>query len=87
MRLCYISVLSALVTAPLGSVAKPPSSPWDDMHIQHSWDNIPSDWEDHGHPPSGTTINLYVALQPQHEDAMVDALYEVSDPDHPRHVH
>ena len=87
MRLHHISVLSVLVAFPLGSFAKPLSPPWDDMHIQHSWGDIPSDWEDHGHPPFGTTINLYVALQSHHEDAMVDALYEVSDPEHPRHVH
>ncbi|KAH9165153.1 subtilisin-like protein [Lactarius sanguifluus] len=38
-------------------------------------------------PSAGTTIDLYIALNPRHENALVDALYEVSDPKHPRHVH
>ncbi|KAH9015938.1 subtilisin-like protein [Lactarius deliciosus] len=38
-------------------------------------------------PSAGTTINLYIALNPRHENALIDALYEVSDPKHPRHVH
>ncbi|KAF8259419.1 subtilisin-like protein [Lactarius quietus] len=69
----------------LRSLAKQLSPPWDDMRIHHSWDNVPTDWEDYGHPPSDTTITLYVALQSHHENALIDALYEVSDPEHSRY--
>ncbi|KAH9009121.1 Pro-kumamolisin, activation domain-containing protein, partial [Lactarius hengduanensis] len=55
------------------------------MHIKHSWNAVPRNWESLGHPPSGTTIDLYIALKPRRENALVDALYEVSEPRHPRY--
>ncbi|KAH9164296.1 subtilisin-like protein [Lactarius sanguifluus] len=55
------------------------------MHVKHSWNAVPRNWESLGHPPSGTTIDLYIALKPQRENAVVDALYEVSEPGHPRY--
>ncbi len=57
------------------------------MHIKHSWSAVPKNWESLGHPPSGTTIDLYIALKSHRENALIDALYEVSEPTHPRHVH
>ncbi|KAH9179030.1 subtilisin-like protein [Lactarius sanguifluus] len=80
-----ISVLSVLATSLLGGQSKPLSPPWHDMHIKHSWHAVPRNWESLGHPPSGTTIDLHIALKPQHENALVDALHEVSDPGHPRY--
>ncbi|KAF8258632.1 subtilisin-like protein [Lactarius quietus] len=53
----------------------PLSSPWDDMHIKHTWDAVPENWESLGLPPSGTTIDLYIALNPESENALIDALY------------
>ncbi|KAF8258634.1 subtilisin-like protein [Lactarius quietus] len=53
----------------------PLSSPWDDMHIKHTWDAVPENWESLGCPPSKTTIDLYVALKPERENALIDALY------------
>ncbi|KAH9161770.1 subtilisin-like protein [Lactarius sanguifluus] len=55
------------------------------MHIKHSWSAVPKNWESLGRPPSGTTIDLYITLKPQRENAVVDALYEVSEPGHPRY--
>ncbi|KAH8979569.1 subtilisin-like protein [Lactarius akahatsu] len=81
-----ISILFVVVVVLLGSLAKPPSPPWDDMHIKHSWNAVPKNWETLGRPPSGTTIDLYIALRPQREDAVVDALYDVSEPGHPRNA-
>ncbi|KAH9044202.1 subtilisin-like protein [Lactarius hengduanensis] len=82
-----ISVLFVIVLVLLGSLAKPLriSPPWNDMHIKHSWNAVPKNWEALGHPPSGTTIDLYIALRPQRENAVVDTLYEVSEPGHPRY--
>ncbi|KAH9023934.1 subtilisin-like protein [Lactarius hengduanensis] len=85
MRYHCISVLSVLATSLLGGLAKPLSPPWDHMHIKHSWNAVPRNWESLGHPPSGTTIDLYIALKPRRENALVDALYEVSEPRHPRY--
>ncbi|KAH8991641.1 subtilisin-like protein [Lactarius hatsudake] len=61
------------------------SPPWEDMHIKHSWSAVPKNWENLGRPPSGTTIDLYITLKPQRENSVVEALYEVSEPGHPRY--
>ncbi|KAH9021313.1 subtilisin-like protein [Lactarius pseudohatsudake] len=80
-----IFVLFVLTTGLLGGFTKHLSPSWDDMHIKHSWNAVPKNWESLGRPPSGTTIDLYIALKPQRENAVVDALYEVSEPGHPRY--
>ncbi|KAH9169553.1 subtilisin-like protein [Lactarius sanguifluus] len=85
MHYHYISVLLIIVLVLPGSPAKPLSPPWDDVHIKHSWNAVPKNWETLGRPPSGTTIDLYIALRSQRENAVVDALYQVSEPGHPRY--
>ncbi|KAH9056900.1 subtilisin-like protein [Lactarius vividus] len=80
-----ISVLFVLVTGLFGGLAKSLSPPWDDIHTKHSWNAVPKNWVSLGRPPSGTTIDLYIALKPQRESALIDALYEVSEPGHPRY--
>ncbi|KAF8262581.1 peptidase S8/S53 domain-containing protein [Lactarius quietus] len=80
-----ISVLSFVATVLLHCYAKPTSPRWDDMRTVHSWNKVPENWMDLGHPSTGTTIDLHVALRPHRESALIDALYEVSDPSHPRH--
>ncbi|KAF8264385.1 peptidase S8/S53 domain-containing protein [Lactarius quietus] len=63
-----------------------PISPrWDDIHTVHAWNHVPENWMNVGHPTTGTTINLYIALRPHRESALIDALYEVSDPSHSRY--
>ncbi|KAH9062394.1 subtilisin-like protein [Lactarius vividus] len=87
MHFYCISVLFVIALVLPGSPAKPLSPHWDDMpaHIKHSWNTVPKNWEALGHPPSGTTIDLYITLKPQRENAVVDTLYEVSQPGHPRY--
>src|SRR6266702_716525 len=84
MRYYWLSVLSLLTAATLADFATP-LVPWDDMRVKHTWDAVPPNWESLGHPAAGTTIDLYIALQPHRESALIDALYEVSDPTHLRH--
>ena len=88
MRYHPISVLSviAIAAVPLACHPKPLTQRWDNMHTKHSWDSIPENWESMGHPPAGTIINLHIALKPDQESALINALYEVSDPKHPKHV-
>ena len=88
MRYHLISVLSLITTAAvlLACHAKPISQRWDNMHRKHSRNTVPENWESLGHPPTGTTIRLCIALKPDRETALIDAIYEVSDPDHPKHV-
>lgn len=83
MRYHQTLVLFAIATFPRRSLTTPS---WDDMHTKHSWTTVPSNWESIGCPPAGTTIDLYVALKPHHENALIDVLYEVSDPTHRKHV-
>lgn len=81
----WLSMLSVLAAVPLG-LATPTLPRWDDMRLKHSWDSIPEKWEYQGHPPAGMTIDLRIALKPHRENALIDALYEVSDPGHSRYV-
>ena len=82
----WLSVLSILTVAPLAGFATPLASPWDDVRVKHAWKSAPDDWESLGHPPSDATTDLYIALKPQNEDALIDALYEVSTPGHPKYL-
>ncbi|KAH9027655.1 subtilisin-like protein [Lactarius hengduanensis] len=85
MRHHLISVTSVLAAILLGSLAKPFSPRWHDMRIKHSWNAVPENWENLGNPLSGTTIDLYVALKAHRENALIDKLYQVSDPNNPRY--
>ncbi|KAH9033616.1 subtilisin-like protein [Lactarius pseudohatsudake] len=78
--------LSVLVAMPFANFATPLAPPWNDIHVKHTWNSIPPNWEALGHPPNGTTIDLHVALKPHNENALSDALYKVSDPRSPKHV-
>ncbi len=86
MHYLRLSVLSALAAGPLGSAATPFAPNWNDMRTKHIWNTVPGKWEGIGHPPVGTTIDLRIALKPHRESALIDALYEVSSPKHPRHI-
>ncbi|KAH9062365.1 subtilisin-like protein [Lactarius vividus] len=89
MRYHCIPVLLVLTVVTLGNPAEPlsPVARWGPMHIKHSWSAVPDDWASLGHPPPGTTIDLYIALKSHRENALRDTLYQVSEPSHPRHVH
>jgi hypothetical protein len=84
-RYYWPSVLFILTAVPLADFATP-VVPWDDMRVKHTWNTVPVDWDSLGHPAAGATINLYLALEPDRENALIDALSEVSNPKHPRHV-
>ncbi|KAH8995566.1 peptidase S8/S53 domain-containing protein [Lactarius hatsudake] len=86
MRYHWLYALSFLTATPLADFATP-LAPWGDVRVKHAWSSVPANWETLGFPSTGTTIDLYIALSPRHENALIDALYEVSDPRHPRHVH
>ena len=60
--------------------------PWNDMKIKHTWHDIPVHWETLGHPSAGSTIDLHIVLEPDRESALIEAVSEISDPKHSRHV-
>ncbi|KAH9041311.1 subtilisin-like protein [Lactarius pseudohatsudake] len=88
MHYLRLSVLCALAVfaRPIDSVATPFPQNWNDMHTKHRWNVIPGEWETISQPPVGTTIDLSIALRPHHEHALADAIHEVSNPKHPKHV-
>ena len=88
MRYRWLSAISFIVAVLLADdfVTPMPLESWDDMQTKHSWNTVPDNWESLGHPPAGTTINLYISVKPERESALMDALSEVSNPSHPRHV-
>ncbi|KAI9451473.1 subtilisin-like protein [Lactarius psammicola] len=82
MRHHWLSVLSILSAVLLTDLATPPAPPWDDVRVMHTWNSVPANWEFLGPPPATATIDLYIALKPHRESALIDALYKVSDPEH-----
>ena len=88
MRYLRLSVLLVLSAALLVSPAAPlrVPSPRRDMVEKHKWDVIPDNWISLGPPPDDSTIDLHIALQPSQKDALIDVLYEVSQPGHPKKV-
>ncbi|KAH9160140.1 subtilisin-like protein [Lactarius sanguifluus] len=78
-------VLSTLAAGLLGGLAAPLAPRWNETQVKHAWHTIPENWVDLGHPSAGTTIDLHLALKSHDENALIDALYEVSDPNHPRY--
>jgi len=86
VRYHLFSVFSILATMLLRGLATPLTRRWDNMTMKHSWSAVPEHWESLGHPSAGTTIDLYLALKPHNDDALIDALYEVSSPRHPKYV-
>ena len=86
MRYNWLSVLSVLSSAPICPLAMPLQPHWGSMRVKYVWNAVPPNWEHLGHPATGTKIDLHIALKSQHENALVDALYEVSTPSHPRYV-
>ncbi|KAH9043043.1 Pro-kumamolisin, activation domain-containing protein [Lactarius pseudohatsudake] len=86
MRRLQLSALSVLTAVPFANFAMHLPPPWHDIRVKHTWNAVPPNWEALGHPPAGTTIDLHLALKPHHENALVDALYNVSDPRSPKHV-
>ena len=85
--MCYYwLVLFFLAAMPLTSLATTGTSHWGDMRVKHLWDTLPGNWTYLRHPSNSTTIDLHIALKPQSENALIEALYEVSSPSHPKHV-
>jgi len=86
MRCHQLSVLFVLAAATFANFVTPLAPTWDDLRVKHTWDAVPPNWETLGHPPAGTTIDLHLALKSHHENALIDALYEVSNPRSPKYV-
>ncbi|KAH8994235.1 peptidase S8/S53 domain-containing protein [Lactarius akahatsu] len=79
------SVLIGLITGSLGNLTTPAAPGWGDIHTKHAWKAVPMKWENLGPPPVGTTIDLRIALKSHNKDALIDALYNVSNPGHPKY--
>ncbi|KAH9059101.1 subtilisin-like protein [Lactarius vividus] len=87
MYYLQLSVLCALavITRSLDSVATHFVPNRNDILTKHKWNAIPDKWESIGQPTDGTTIDLHIALKPHHEHALTDAIYGVSNPNHPKY--
>ncbi|KAI9439767.1 hypothetical protein H4582DRAFT_2215685 [Lactarius indigo] len=63
MYLYHHCISVPLAAVFLGNLAKPFSPRWDDIRTKLSWNAVPKNWESLGQPPSGTTIDFYIALK------------------------
>ncbi|KAH9035160.1 peptidase S8/S53 domain-containing protein [Lactarius deliciosus] len=82
-RSCAFTHLLYCLSSPSdlsGGLATPFASHWDDHRPKHAWNSVPENWKNLGHPPDETTIDLHIALKAQDENALIDALVEVSSP-------
>ncbi|KAH9057225.1 subtilisin-like protein [Lactarius vividus] len=79
-----LSVLPVLAFGPLSGLATPLTSHWSDLRAKHTWNSVPDNWKNLGYPPADTTIDLHVALRAKNENALIDALIDVSTPGHPK---
>ena len=88
MRYLTLSVLLVLSAALLVGPAVPLRVPstQGEMVVKHKWDVIPDNWLSLGPPPDDSTIELHIALQPSQKNALIDVLYEVSQPGYPKKV-
>ncbi|KAH9053379.1 peptidase S8/S53 domain-containing protein [Lactarius vividus] len=78
MRYHWLYALSFLTVTPLADFTTP-LAPWGDVRVKHAWSSIPANWDTLSCPSTGTTIDLYIALNPHHDNALIDALYQVAD--------
>ncbi|KAF8260176.1 subtilisin-like protein [Lactarius quietus] len=83
--LSVLSTLAGLSASLLGSLATAHVPRWGGMKVMHAWSAVPQSWVSMGHPHAETTIDLHLALKSHHEHALVDVLYEVSNPKHPKY--
>ncbi|KAH9031419.1 subtilisin-like protein [Lactarius deliciosus] len=81
----FYPLLSVFAFRPLSGLATPFASHWDDLRPKHTWTSVPENWQNLGHPPADTTIDLHIALKAKNENALIDALIEVSSPGHPKY--
>ncbi|KAF8268740.1 peptidase S8/S53 domain-containing protein [Lactarius quietus] len=75
-------LLSALFVLAAAKPLSDPAPRWDDKSVKHAWNVVPMGWESPVTSTAGVTIDLSIALKPHDENALVDALYEVSTPQH-----
>ena len=82
----WLFVLSSL-TALLLANSVTAAVHWDEMWVKHTWNDTPANWESLGNPDAGEMVDLHIALISEQERALTDALSEISNPRHPRHIH
>ena len=82
----YWLVLFCLIAVPLTSLATLLNARWEDVQVRHTWETVPGNWEIMGAPLAGSTIDIRIALKPHRDNALIEALYKVSSPDHPKQV-
>ncbi|KAI9435591.1 subtilisin-like protein [Lactarius indigo] len=85
MRYDRLPAFFVLSAAPLSPLAKSLQPHWGSMRMKHAWNEVPLNWEHLGHPAAESTIDLHIALKSRHENALTDALHEVSTPGHPKY--
>ncbi|VDC03355.1 unnamed protein product [Peniophora sp. CBMAI 1063] len=75
-----LSFVLLAMAASLTAATPAPTARWVDMQVKHAWKRAPAKWSSRGLPEDGTTIDLRIKLKSHDSDAIIKALYEVSDP-------
>jgi hypothetical protein len=84
----WLSVLSILTALSPGlAIPSASESIWDDFRVKHAWATLPKKWNWLNYPPANTTIDLRIALKSCDDGALIDELYQISDPNNPKYVY
>ncbi|VDC03294.1 unnamed protein product [Peniophora sp. CBMAI 1063] len=75
-----LSFVLLAMAASLTAATPTPEARWANMQVKHAWERLPAKWSARGLPEDGTTIDLRIKLKSHDSDAIIKALYEVSDP-------
>ncbi|KAJ7065361.1 peptidase S8/S53 domain-containing protein [Mycena amicta] len=57
----------------------------ENVAVKHAWLETPGGWEYHSAPPADHLLELRIGLKQDKIDELIKALYEVSDPAHPKY--
>lgn len=77
---------SAVLLALVSLVAAKPlaTKRWDDFEVKHAWTEAPKGWKCHGPAPADHVLDMRISLKQDRLEDLITALYEVSDPTHPK---
>lgn len=66
--------------------ATPLTRRWDDTAVKHAWSHVPNGWVMHSTALPNHRLDMRIGLKQAGFEALVEHLYQISDPDHQRRV-
>ncbi|KII89301.1 hypothetical protein PLICRDRAFT_109130 [Plicaturopsis crispa FD-325 SS-3] len=82
-----VTLYVPLLLLSLGAFARcsPALTKSEDFAVKHAWTSVPVGWDVHNVPTPDQLMTLRIGLKQHRMDDLIAALYEISDPAHPRY--